>query len=116
MSTVSNYTNLVVETLETTIANGQTKSEIIDMKGSSLKTILLPAAFDGANLTFEVSDDRINFYPYYNISNVAVSIDITAGRAYGVAAIDFYSIQYMKIVSSVSQGADRTIKLITRAI
>lgn len=116
MSEASQYTGLIVETIETTIANGETKSAIINMKGISLKTILLPAVFDGSNLAFEVSDNGIDFYPYYNINNVVVAIDITAGRAYGVAAIDFYSIQYMKIVSNASQAADRTIKLIGRGI
>lgn len=116
MSKPKHYTGLVVKTIEAQILSGQVKSDVIDMKGTSLKTILLPANFTGANLTFEVSDDGITFYPYYNINDVPVTIDITQGRAYGVSAIDFYSIQYMKIVSSAAEGADRTLKLIVRAI
>ena len=116
MGTVNQYTSLVIQTLDATILNGQTKSDIINMSGTLLKTIILPAAFTGSTLTFEISEDKTNFFPYYNINNMPVTIDVSAGRAYGLGAIDFYSIKYMKIVSGSVEAADRTIKLIARAI
>lgn len=116
MGTVDQYTSLVIQTLDATISNGQTKSNSINMSGTLLKTILLPAAFTGSTLTFEVSEDNSTFLPYYNINNMPVTIDISTGRAYGLGAIDFYSIKYLKIVSGSAEAAERTIKLIARAI
>jgi hypothetical protein len=116
MGEVNQYTSLILKTVNATILNGQSKSNIIDVKGTSIKTIFLPAAFDGSTLTFEISEDGTNFFPYYNINNMPITIDVTAGRAYGLAAIDLYSIQFLKIVSSATESAERIIKLIARAI
>lgn len=116
MSQSTDYANSLVETINAVITSGQTTSAIIDVSATTIKTIILPVAFDGANLTFTVSDDGITFYDYYNVDNIAVSITCTQGRAYGLAAIDFYSIRFLKIVSSATESADRTIKLILRSI
>ena len=116
MSEARNYTSLIVQTVTGTIQSGQTKSDIINLKGVTFKTLILPAAFDGTSLTFEISDDGATFYPYYNVNNIQLAITCTQGRAYGLAAIDFYSIQYLKIVSNASETAARSLKLLTRAI
>lgn len=114
MANISDFTTQIIQTLEITIANGQTKSTIFHSKGATLKTIILPAAFDGTEITFEISDDGTNFYEYRNIDNDIVTITCTQGKAYGLGAIDFYSIDYLKIVSNASESGDRTLKLIMR--
>ncbi len=114
MSEVKSYIGQVVNTLTATIANTATKSDVIDLKGATLKTIIMPAAFTGTVISFEISTDGTNFFPYYNVDDIEVDVTVTAGRAYGLAAIDFYSIQYLKIVSNASEGAKRLLTLISR--
>jgi hypothetical protein len=116
MAEIQNFIGQVVKTEVVTILNGQTSSPAVQLKGATLKTIILPAAFDGTILTFQVSDDNVTFHDYYNILNAQVSIDVSPNRAYGLAAIDFFSIDYLKIVSNAAETADRAIKLVTRGI
>jgi len=116
MTEVNNFIGLVVNSLPVKILTGQTKSEIVNVMGSTLKTLILPAVFTGTEISFEISIDGITFYPYYNIDNNLVKFSCTQGRAYGFAAIDFYSIQYLKLVSNATEGAERNLTLITRGI
>lgn len=116
MSETSNFLNLVVKEEQVTIQNGQNKSNAIDLKGASLKTLFMPAAFDGTEISFEVSTDGVNFLPYYNIDNVLIKMNCAIDRAYGFAAIDFYSIRWLKLVSNATEGSDRVITLLTRGI
>ncbi|MGD9276262.1 MAG: hypothetical protein PVJ67_03765 [Candidatus Pacearchaeota archaeon] len=115
MSKVTQYLTSIIEPLTAIILSGQTTSDIVKFYGSTLKTIILPASFDGTSLTFKVSYDGISFFDYYNVNNIQVSITCTAGRAYGVLANDFNSIYALKIVSNASETADRSIILLPRS-
>ncbi len=114
-SAPQNY-NTIITTIDATILSGQTTSAAIDVYGTTLKTIYMPAAFTGTKLNFKVSEDNVTFYDYANINNNLVEVTITAGRAYGLAAIDFASIQFLKLVSDASEAADRTIKLVVISV
>lgn len=116
MSGVKNFSNLPVTNVTATILSGQTKSNAIDMSGATSKTFYLPSLMDGTELTFEVSPDNVTFYPYRNIDNDLVKITLTAGSAHGFAAIDFYSIQFFKIISNASESDDREIIIASRGI
>lgn len=116
MTTITNFSNLPVNSISTTILSGQTKSLVVDISGATLKTIYLPASMTGTKLTFEVSYDGVTFLPYANIDNNLVEIDISPARAYGLSAIDFYGIQFFKIVSNAVEAADRVITLSSRGI
>lgn len=112
----SNYIGNVVKTVPLLILNGQTESAGIDVTGTTFKTIILPAGFEGTLVTFKISDDGITYYDYCNIDNDIVAITCSANRAYGLGAIDFYSIQFLKVVSNIAVGADRELKLIVRGL
>jgi hypothetical protein len=116
MREAKQYTSRIPTKIEATILNGQTKSEIIESFGITVSQIYLPAAFSGSTLSFELSYDGVNFFPYYNANNVAVAITCTQGRVYGLPPIDLYANQYMKIVSSTSEVADRSIILLGNAL
>jgi len=111
-----NFIGLVVNTIIATIPSGQTTSTVINLQGATLKTIILPSAFTGTQLFFQISPDGITFYDYYNIDNLKASITCSPNRAYGLFANDLFSIQYLKIISGSTEAADREIKLITRGI
>lgn len=116
MTTINDFSNLPVSVLTATIAINQTKSDIINMKGATLKTIFIPAAFTGTAITFEVSYDGAAFAPYANVDDNLVEITVTAGRAYGLAAIDFFGVLSFKIVSNGAEAAERSIILVPTGI
>ncbi len=116
MTTTNDFSNLPVDIVTATIAIGQTKSDIINMNGATLKTIFMPAAFTGATIEFEVSYDGVTFAPYANVDDNLVEITITAGRAYGLAAIDFFGVLSFKIVSKSAEAAERSIILVPTGI
>lgn len=116
MTTKNNYLNNVIIPYTLTIANGDTDSEAFDCGGVTLKTIIMPSAFTGTEITFKISPDGVTYYDYYNIDNVKASITCSAGRAYGLGAIDFYSIKFLKIISNAAEAADRDFILLTKSI
>jgi len=117
MSKANAYTGLVVVNLTAVMLSGQTESSIINFTGTSLKVVYIPASFAGTLLTFAVSYDRTTFYEYRNISNETVSIDVGAGNnAYGLAAQDFYGVNYLKLVSNLAQTEDVNINLVVRGL
>jgi hypothetical protein len=112
----SDYLGNIIHNIEATILSGQTVSEPIDMSGVTLKTLFLPAAFTGTELKFQISPDGITYYPYKNINDVDVSVTCTQGNAYGFGAIDFFSVEFLKIISNSVESADRSIILMSRGI
>jgi len=116
MAIIENFTTQLIPPLVAVIQSGQSESNIINPYATTVKTIFMPAAFDGTAITFKISYDGLTFYNYYNIDNILVSITCSAGRAYGLGAIDFYSIQHLKIVSNATESAERQINLLTRSI
>lgn len=116
MSQVSDFADRSVSVLTATIEIGQTDSDIINMNGATLKTIFMPAAFTGTKINFEVSYDGSTFAPYANVDDNLVEITVTAGRAYGLAAIDFFGVLSFKIVSDSAEAAERSIILVPTGI
>lgn len=116
MSEATQFTSGVIQPLTATILNGQTTSDAINTFATGITIIEMPAAFDGTQLTFQTSSDGVTFQDYYNINNVPVAVTCTAGRNYGLAAQDFYGVQWIKVVSNASETADREIKLIPKSI
>lgn len=94
----------------TTIANAGTKSAAINMGGLGLVGIVIPAAFTGTALTFEVCDTADGtFAPLYNSSNTLVSMTIAQGRSYAVDPALFQGYAFIKFVSGSAESAARTI-------
>lgn len=116
MAEVNDFSNNPVSILTATIEIGQTDSDIINMNGATLKTIFIPAAFTGTAITFEVSYDGTTFAPYANVDDDLVEITVTAGRAYGLAAIDFFGVLSFKIISDSAEAAERSIILVPTGI
>ena len=117
MSTEKNvFINSVINTQKVTILSGFSESSVLDLAGSTMKTIILPDSFTGGTIAFKISDDGITYHDYYNADDALVFITCTAGRAYGVTANDFYSIRYVKLVSDATESADREIKILCRGV
>jgi hypothetical protein len=95
------------------ILNTAQESAAINLAGLSLVGIILPAAFTGTALTFEVSDSLAGTYVVLKSSTSGTSLSYTVAQG-TYAAIDpkdFYGVQFLKIKSGSAEGADRTLLL-----
>lgn len=108
---LSGYAGQMNPALATTIANGQTKSAVVNLNGFTLVGILLPAAFTGTALTFEASIDGSNFFPVKKSDGNSVSYTVAQGTFVAVDPKDFYGVQYLKVVSGTSEAGARTLNL-----
>jgi hypothetical protein len=116
MSTKEQFSNTIIDPITVTIPSGTSESNAIDCYGVAIKTIILPATFTGTELTFKISPDGINYFDYYRIDNLIASITCTQNRAYGLGAIDFFSVRFVKLVSNAVESADRVITILTKPL
>jgi len=104
--------------MKVTILNGGTVSSVADVSNSGhLLGFVMPAAFTGATVGFQVSADGTTYATLYNSSNNAVSITVTQGRAYSFTADILSALsnwRYVKLVSGSAEGADRDIQIWVR--
>jgi hypothetical protein len=104
-----------------TIANNGTVSNSIDLDcyGSleGLVGFVMPAAFTGSAITFNVSVDDVTYQALNDSSNAAVSITVTVSKSYAFKQ-DVRSClspwRYIQLVSGSSEGAARTITLLKK--
>lgn len=99
------------------IANGQTVSAAIQVKGYSLVGIQLPAAFTGTALTFQVSLDGTTYQLLKSTtSGSSLSYTVAQGTYVAIDPTPFYGARYIKIVSGTAEGAARTLALALKGI
>ena len=108
--------NPIYTTNAVTIASGQTTSGSIDLQGSGLVAMIMPAAFTGTAVTFQISPDDVTYYDLYNTNNTQLSASITQGRAYLFVPGDFVGVRYLKVKSNASEGGSRIITLLSRVL
>lgn len=94
-----------------TIANGATKSDAFDNRNCEHAGVVIPAAFTGASISFEVSADGATYQALYDTSDALVSQNVTQGRSYDLPnALDGWP--FFKIVSASAEGAARSIVVV----
>jgi hypothetical protein len=108
---------LVTKTV--TIASAGSLSGAVYLGGYKYFTIIMPASWTAANLTFQGSDDGSTFYNLYADGSEVVETTGTAGAAYVLNSnvLAFGSVGYVKIRSGtsatpVAQADARTIKIV----
>ncbi len=104
-----------------TVASGQSLSASIDIKDQPIVAIEMPASWTTANLTFQGSNDGTTFKDVYNLDGDEYKITAAASRYIVLSPFEFQWARYIKVRSGttgtpVSQGADRTLVLITRKV
>jgi hypothetical protein len=115
----------VITVKDAVIANGASTSGIVDLDGGERQIVGLqmPAAWTTASLTFDGSHDGTTFVPIHHGAG-AYTITAAQGAAaslgVSLAAEAFAPWAYVKIRSGVigtyvNQGAERTIKVLTKA-
>lgn len=101
------------DTNSVTIAT--TTSTVLDLKANGFVGFITPAALTGTAFTFEGSIDNSTFTALYNADNSAFSITVSASRYYCLNPADFLGMRYVRLVSNATEGAARTVTVITRS-
>ena len=96
------------------ISDNATTSSAAQCAGLLLSGIVFPAAMTGATVTFDFSFDGTNFVDVVETDGTEVSYTVTAGDVVRVdpSGWAFASTGFLRVVSSNSEAADRTINLI----
>lgn len=99
-----------------TIESGQTESEGVNCLGTVLTGIQAPAVMTGTSFTFKVSDDGVTYIDYYNTAGNQLTTAVNAGKWTGIKPVDFAGVQWVKLVSSSAEAAQREITLTMRGM
>ena len=116
MTTTSVIARDEAQPFTATIASGQAKSTIIPIGYASAYAVVMPAAFTGTSITFEVSHhptDAATFVPLYDDSGALVTVPVAAGRGITLPNALFPWGNF-RIVSDSTQGATRTLIIMSK--
>ena len=113
----SGYAGQMMNTPTAAIANGQTVSAAVTLKGFSLVGILLPATFTGTTLTFQVSFDCSTYVVLKSTtSGSSLSYTVAQNTYAAIDPVPFYGVNCLKIVSGSAEGGARTLTLSVKGI
>lgn len=106
-----NPTLPLAEPTEVVISSGTATSENLSAGGRFPCALFMPAAWTAANITFEASPDGSTWYPVHLADGTAYTLTVAASRFISLTTEYFFGAKHIRVVSSVNQGADRTITL-----
>lgn len=95
------------------IANGEQSSSAIENKYGADLGVVIPAAFTGTALTFEVSHNGVTYQGLYGLDGNAVSLTVAQGRSYVLPAA-LLPWPYFKLKSGSAEGAARTLNVVIK--
>lgn len=99
------------------IASSGTTSGAVDLRGMTLCGFYMPAAFTGTTITFTAATAEAGTYlPVEDGDGASISKTVSASKYVKVDPADFAGIQFLKLVSGSSEGAERTITLAIRQV
>ncbi|MCM1564932.1 MAG: hypothetical protein NC238_03050 [Dehalobacter sp.] len=104
-----------------TIAINTALSAAVDLGSRTLVGISMPAGWDAASITFDVSNDGINFGPMFFGGSEYTLSEAAASRRITVDPLSLLAWRYVKVRSGISgttvnQTAARTITLWTKPV
>lgn len=103
-------------TLDTEIADGQSLSDVIDLKGMRLAAIILPSGLAGTSLTFQVSADGTTWADAYKTDDSELEYTVAASRAI-TDLLELIGVRFLKIRTGTSgspqnQTGAKTLQLV----
>ena len=104
-----------------TISNGTALSAAVALGDGTLCGIAMPAGWDAAGLSFQVSVDGGTTWLEMQSSSAAISYTAAAGQYIAVDPAIWRGVNHVKVrsgtlASPVNQGADRNLFLQTRRL
>jgi hypothetical protein len=99
------------------IANGASLSGPIDMGALRPAWLSMPAGWDAAAITFQVSYDAVNYQNFYKDDGTEYSVTVALSRAVKLNIADFLGVRALKLRSGtgaapVNQTAQRDIPVV----
>lgn len=106
--------------LTVTISSGTSLSDAADVGGRTVVGIIMPSAWDAADLSFEVSHDGTTFYDL-QYDNAEVTENAAADQAISLLPAKLYPWRHVKVRSGtsatpVNQTANRELSLIVQPV
>ncbi len=98
------------------IPSSQTDSNNTDLAGARLVGLIFPSAFTGTKILFKGSINGIDFFNLFNTNGVLLEINFIGDGFIMLFPADFAALRHLIIKSDAAEGADRTIKILTRPI
>lgn len=92
-----------------TIPISTTTSNAISTSGMSLVGCQLPATMTSTAISFTVATTLTGTYQELDNSSGKVTYTIASGKFIAINPVDFYGVQFFKIVSGSSEGAARAL-------
>ncbi len=102
-------------TMIVTIASGQTASAVLTLGGLTPVGVITPGALTGTSLTFNGGAAPGALSPVHD-GDAAYSVAAGASRAIALEPAALYPWEYLQIVSSGAEAADRTLTLVLRKV
>ncbi len=99
-----------------TILSGQTDSDIVDLKGTTLIGFEVPASFTGGSITFKVGKDASSLKTFRNTAGTVATVTITPDSSYGLVATDFAAWRFIQLIAGSAQAGDVALNLQTRPL
>lgn len=102
------------------IANGQSLSAAVDLGVFRLSGIVIPAAFEPTQITFQASVDGVVWNNLYSGDGTEKSLTVAPNRRVIVIPAEFFGIRFLKVRGGTSGAAtnvaaQRTLQLIAEA-
>lgn len=111
------YQDSRCDNIKATILNTATESAAIDISGTTLVGFIIPAAFQGTTINFQVSIDGTTFFTLDDYQgNVVTITGIAAGNAINWQRGDLSPWQHLKLVAGSAQTSDIEIQCITEPV
>lgn len=112
------------EEVVATIADGAALSDAVYVEGGIITGIRMPAVWDAAVITFEVSMDDVTYLDAYNSAGAEHTITAVASTHIWVDPVDFAGYRWIKVrsgtsaapVNQVTGADDKLVTLIVRGI
>lgn len=84
-------------------------SGVVSSAGLSLVGCQLPATFTGTSISFTVATTVGGTYQELDNSAGKVSYNVTQGKFIAINPVDFYGVQFFKIISQATEGSARSL-------
>src|SRR5262245_40482065 len=100
------------------IQAGQSLSAALDVSAGQIMRIIMPPAWDGANLTFQSSPDGVTFYDLRGVNGQELTLAVVPGSVVALSSVtDYLKEWHIKIRSGsaaapVVQSAIRNFKTV----
>lgn len=113
----ADFSPVVLADKTAAILSGQTVSAEIDLYGTQLTGLFMPAAFTGTTIKIHTAPTSGGMFIPVQSSGSDYSLTVAASKYVPVENLALVAgIRFIKLVSGSSEAADRTITLSTRPV